>query len=214
MTARIDTPESYDSLYEPIARVLRASTISYDCGTRSADLQTPTFGAFVRTLHRSAADDGDEVIGLIYAMRIDDDPLVRQLILANNLNAATIRDQRENRMVPVEISVVNIGYRADGQSYHNLPPRPPMSLDPVYLCDADTVREFTENADFFRLLLNTAQVPTEELLAAGIKHAAAARPFRDQRDFLIRCGRRLATLLSHDLPRLNHLLRLIRPAGE
>lgn len=199
-----------------VGRVLRASTIGYACGTRSSDLDIPAFGAFVQTRHRTAVSNGSsgpetDVIGLIYAIHIDDDPLIRQLIMANNINTATIRDQRENRMIPVEISVVNIGYRIGGQSHHTLPPRPPMSLDPVYLCDDETIREFTEGADFFRLVLNTSEVPTEELLAAAVRHATGAHAVREQRDFLVRCGRRLAQLLSHDLTRLNHLLRLIRP---
>jgi hypothetical protein len=192
-----------------VGRVLRASTTGYACGTRSGDLETPAFGAFVQTRHRNGADV--DIIGLIYGIRIDDDPLVRQLIMANNLNAATIRDQRENRMVPVEIDVVNIGYRSGGESFHALPPRPPMSLDPVYLCADDVICDFTEGADFFRPVLNASEVPTEELLAAALKYAARARSAGDQRDYLIRAGRRLVQLLSYDLPRLNHLLQLIRP---
>ena len=47
--------------------------------------------------------------------------------MLEQLGPKTLRDQRENRMVPVEISVVNIGYRMQGEYYHNLPPRPPMS---------------------------------------------------------------------------------------
>ena len=198
-----------------IGRVLRASTIGYACGTSSHDFSLPTFGAFVTTYTQDGRAEGQppeaESIGLIYGIRIDDDPLVRQLIMANHLNASTIRDQRENRMVPVEISVVNIGYRIDGVPYHSLPPRPPVSLDPVYLCDDACVLEFTRTFDFFRLLLNAPEVPTEELMAAAIRQAAAARPTRDQREFLVRAGRRLAQMLSYDLPRLDHLLKLIRP---
>jgi len=190
-----------------IGRVLRASTTGYACGMRGSEITTPYFGAFVYTEH----DESLRIIGLIYAIRIDDDPLVRQLIMANNLTTAAIRDQRENRMIPVEISIVNIGYQVRGDIYQALPPRPPLSLDPVYLCDADTVIAFTENADFFRLILNTSEVPAEELLAAAVKNAALARHEREQRDFLVRSGRRLAQLLSGDLPRLNHLLRLIKP---
>jgi hypothetical protein len=191
-----------------VGRVLRASTIGYACGTRSHEMDSPAFGSFVLTRYGVEV----EVIGLIYAIHVDDDPLVRQLIMANNMNMATLRDQRENRMVPVEISVVNIGYRINGESFHNLPPRPPMSLDPVYLCGDDCIRDFTQKFDFFRLVLNTSEVPSEELLAAALKYAAGARPQRDQRDFLIQAGRRLAQILGYDLPRLNHLLRLIKPA--
>jgi hypothetical protein len=192
-----------------IGRVLRASTVGFACGTRSNEMDLPSFGAFVTTLGREPHDPA--LIGLIYAIRIDDDPLIRQLIMANHLNAATIRDQRENRMVPVEISVVNIGYQIDGASYHSLPPRPPISLDPVYLCGDADVRAFTQSFDFFRLVLNAPEVPAEELMAAAIRQATAARPAHEQRDFLVRAGRRLATMLANDLPRLDHLLRLIRP---
>lgn len=192
-----------------VGRVLRASTMGYTCGTRSNELDTPSFGAFVQTRHNNGVDV--DIMGLIYAIHIDDDPLVRQLIMANNMTTATIRDQRENRMIPVEISVVNIGYRINGDSYHTLPPRPPISLDPVYICEDDCIRDFTQRFDFFRLVLNTSEVPTEELLAASLKHAAHARVPREQRDFLVQAGRRLAQLLGYDLPRLNHLLRLIKP---
>lgn len=193
-----------------IGSVLRASTMGFVCGTRSQDIEHPTFGAFVRTQHDTPADT--EVIGLIYAISIDDDPLVRQLILANNMNQATTRDQRENRMVPVEISVVNIGYIQGGRVYHNLPPRPPLSLDPVELCDNACIRDFTSRFDFLRLVLNTNEVPTEELAAAALLHAAGARPESERYNFLVAAGRQLAGLLAHDLPRLQHLLRLIKPA--
>ncbi len=192
-----------------IGRVLRSSTTGFACGTRSHEMELPSFGAFVMTHHSNGSNV--DVIGLIYGIHIDDDPLVRQLILANNINASTIRDQRENRMVPVEMSIVNVGYRINGDSFHNLPPKPPISLDTVYMCDDHCVRSFTQKFDFFRLVLNTSEVPNEELMAAAIKHAASARPIREQRDFLVTAGRRLAQMLSHDLPRLNHLLRLIKP---
>ena len=192
-----------------IGRVLRASTVGFACGTRSNEMDLPSFGAFVITPGREFSDPA--LIGLIYAIRIDDDPLIRQLIMANHLNTATIRDQRENRMVTVEISVVNVGFQIQGASYHSLPPRPPISLDPVFLCADDDVRAFTQSFDFFRLVLNAPEVPAEELMAAAIRHACAARPANEQRDFLVRAGRRLATMLGNDLPRLDHLLRLIRP---
>ncbi|NLX09483.1 MAG: hypothetical protein GXY36_07485 [Chloroflexi bacterium] len=193
-----------------IGSVLRASTVGFVCGTRSQEIIHPSFGAFVRTRHGQSADF--DVIGVIYAISIDDDPLVRQLIMANNLPHAAARDQRENRMVPVEISVLNVGFIQDNVIYHNLPPRPPLSLDQVCLCDQHTVVHFTRQLDFLRLILNTGDVPTEQLLAAALLQAASARPRNERYAFLVDAGRRLAGMLSHDLPRLQHLLQLIRPA--
>jgi hypothetical protein len=192
-----------------IGRVLRASTVGFVCGTRSEDIGQPSFGAFVRTRHGQMSDI--DVIGLIHAISIDDDPLVRQMILANNMNQATMSDQRVNRMVPIEISVVNVGFIQYDNVHQTMPPRPPLSLDPVQLCDADTVWLFTQRLDFLRLVLNTNDVPTEELLAAALRHAADARPADERYPFLVDAGRHLAGLLSHDLPRLQHLLKLIRP---
>lgn len=192
-----------------IGSVLRSSTVGFVCGTRSQDIVHPSFGAFVRTRHGQLSDI--DVIGLIHAISIDDDPLVRQMILANNMQPGAVRDQRENRMVPVEISVVNVGFIQLDVVHHTLPPRPPLSLDPVQLCDAETVWRFTERLDFLRLVLNTSDVPTEELLASALKHAASARPEDERYVFLVGAGRQLAGLLSHDLPRLQHLLKLIKP---
>jgi hypothetical protein len=152
-----------------------------------------------------------DVIGLIHAISIDDDPLVRQMILANNMNQSTISDQRVNRMVPVEISALSIGFVQLGVVHQSLPPRPPLSLDPVQLCDADTVWGFTQRLDFLRLVINASEVPTEELIAAALRHAASARPDNERYAFLVNAGRQLAGLLSHDLPRLQHLLKLIKP---
>lgn len=195
--------------YAVIGKVLRASTVGFVCGTRSEDIIGPSFGAFVRTWPGERSDI--DVIGIIHAISIDDDPMVRQMILANNMNQSTIEDQRVNRMVPVEISVLTVGYAQYGEVYHTLPPRPPLSLDPVQLCDDDTVRRFTDRLDFLRLVVNASDMPTEELLAAAINHAARARPDGERRAFLVAAGRHLAGLLSHDLPRLQHLLKLIRP---
>ena len=193
-----------------IGKVLRASTVGFVCGTRSEDIGQPSFGAFVRTWPGQRTDI--EVIGLIHGISIDDDPMVRQMILANNMRESTISDQRVNRMVPVEISVLSVGYIRVDRVQYTLPPQPPLSLDPVQLCDDETVRLFTENLDFLRLVVNASDVPTEELLAAAINHAAWARPEGERRAFLVMAGRHLAGLLSHDLPRLQHLLKLIRPA--
>ena len=200
-----------DTPSEPrIGKVLRASTTGFVCGTPSQDFALPSFGAFVQT--RPSDGQGVTVIGLIHAISIEDDPLVRQMVLSGTSNEALVNDQRVNRLVPVEISVLNVGYMADGAIFHTLPPRPPLSLDAVLLCDDALVRRFTERLDFLRLVLSAGDLPTEELLAAALKHAAAARPPSERGAFLIDAGRQIAALWGQDLARLQHVLRLIRAA--
>lgn len=193
-----------------VGRVLRASTTGFDCGTRgSAIEESHTFGAFVKV--PISADGSAHAIGLIYAIRIDDDPLARELVMASYVDNNALIDQRENRMVPVEICVVNIGYAVNGNIVHSLPPRPPMSLSEVELCTPDEVYRFTNRTDYFRLVLAAKEVPSDELLAAALRYASWAYPEEERYAFLVRCGRHVARLLSHDLKRLGHVLELIKP---
>lgn len=194
-----------------VGRVLRASTRGFTCGTQSNKIDSKhDFGAFVSA--PVANDDSLRVIGLIYAVEIKDDLLVNELVMAEAVNVSVLRDQRENRMVPMEISVLNIGYYYAGyQPVHSLPPRPPMSLSVVELCSGDLVYAFTQRHDFFPLVLNAAEVPSDDLLAAAIRYAAWAYPDDQRYAFLVRCGREIARQLSHDLKRLEHVLALIRP---
>ena len=199
-----------------IGRVLRASTQGFTCGTRSSEVLYPSFGAFVMT-QAIDTDASTFLVGVITSIRIDDDPLVRQLIMANSDNEMVIRDQRENRMVPVEIDVLSVGYVQREQAFHTLPPRPPMSLDYVHLCDASQIAFFTDLArnpklSFLRLILTAgATNTTTELLAAVIRHAAQAQPPERYQAFLISAGRELARMMSHDPLGLQHILQLIQP---
>jgi hypothetical protein len=152
------------------------------------------------------------VVGVIMAIRVDDDPLVRQLIMAGAGNLSAVRDQRENRLVPVEIDVLNVGYVLKDMVFHNLPPRPPLSLDPVTLCAAEDVAYFTRQLDFLRLIASNGGTSVADLLGAAIQKAAATRHSRaEQTDFLIRAGRHLAAILSHDMLMLQYVLKMIRP---
>ncbi len=189
---------------QPIGLVLRGSTTGFVCGTRTHKLDTPQFGAFVEA---PCGNGAERAIGLIHGIQIDDDPLVRQLILADNVTQQTREDQRVNRMVPVEISVINIGYVQKQTIHQALPPRPPLSLAEVTLCRPDAIRTFCERLDFFRLVLNAPEAPTDELLAASLRLASGTFGGDDERSFLVRAGRELAKHLAQDLARLQNILR-------
>lgn len=153
---------------QEFGRVLRASTQGFAIGCRVSQLETPAFGSLVKA---QPVDTREAIYGLIYNMLIDDDPLVRRLVLAETPKEALIQDQRENRMLPVEMSVLAVGYRQNGHIRHSLPPRPPLNLDPVALCtEADEVRQFTDHLGYLRLILRAAEgnVPADQLLVAHI----------------------------------------------
>jgi hypothetical protein len=122
-----------------IGRLLRSGTTGFVVGCRVNQLEAPSLGALVRV----PLTEGYQVFGLIYDIHIDDDGLVRQLVMTENIDTDFLRDNRENRTVPVEIGVLAVGYEQDGRIWHLLPPRPPLSLDTIYLCTDEEVVRFT-----------------------------------------------------------------------
>ena len=189
-----------------VGRVLRAGTRGFAIGCGVMQPEIPAFGSFVRAeglLPESA------IYGLIYDVSVEDDPFVRQFIGANPPEEV-VRDQRENRQVPIEVSVLAVGY-SDGESMrHCLPPQPPVTLDWLYQCSGKEVRAFTARLDYFRLVLEAREVPVDELLATSLRAAATARQEHEREPFLIDAGRELARLLSGDPVRLEGLLCRLR----
>jgi hypothetical protein len=149
-------------------RILRASTTGFAVGCRVGELKRPAFGSLVKA---QPVDEREAIYGLIYDMHIDDDPLVRRLVLAENPPESVINDQRDNRLLPIEMSVLAVGYTQNGAIRHSLPPRPPLNLDPVELClNGDEIVRFTDNLGYLRLILRAqgGNVPVDQLLVAHI----------------------------------------------
>jgi hypothetical protein len=193
----------------PIGWVLRASTVGFTVGCRVLQPSVPQFGDLVKV---PLPDDDINIFGLIYDVQIRDDPAVRQLILAGEMEPEVVLDQRENRLVPIEIGVLIVGYQRGKQNItQGLSPRPPLSLDVLILCDEADMQAFTKNLDYLRLVLNAAQIPADEVLIANLRRAAAACPPETRHQFSVKAGRELARLLNSDLVRLDSILRRIRP---
>ena len=194
-----------------IGQLLRSSTTGFVMGCRVAQLQEPAFGALVR----APLSPDYQVFGLIYDIHIDDDGLVRQLVTSTHAVAQEIiDDNRVNRNVPVEISVLAVGYQQGapgehgGAIYHLLPPRPPLSLDRIYTCDGVELRAFTGAGRFgyFRHVLRAADLPVGELLAAHLQQAQAAHRVAGDADWINRATQELITLLRDDYPTLMSVL--------
>jgi hypothetical protein len=186
-----------------VGRVLRAGTRGFAIGCAVMTPDIPAFGSFVRA---DGLTPGSTIYGLIYDVSVEDDPFVRQFIGANPPEEV-VRDQRENRQVPIEVSVLAVGCGDSQTIRHCLPAQPPITLDWLYQCSDEEVRAFTAHFDYFRLVLESREVPADELLAASLRTAAAARPEHEREPFLIEAGRELARLLANDPVRLEGLLR-------
>lgn len=192
-------------------RLLRASTTGCVVGCKVNQLNAPSFGGMVRI----PLEDGTQVYGLIYDIHMDDDSLVRQLVTAEGVSEAVIMDNRVNRNVPVEISVLFVGHQKGAQMLHLLPPRPPLTLDLIYICTDAEICAFTSAGRFgyFRHVLRSQDVPVGELLAAHVRQAAQAHQVCGQTDWANAATQELITLLRADFSTLMSVLGALADAS-
>lgn len=185
-----------------IGRLLRAGTTGFIAGCSVSQFTMPTLGAIVCA--QPDAHKDYTIYGLICDIHIDDDGLVRQLVTAENISAEVMRDNRERRIVPVEMSVLSVGYKQDGRIFHLLPPRPPLSLDVICLCDDSDLARFTSAGRFgyLRHILRAQDAPIGEILAAHIQQAGAAQSPKWKEAAV----QELITLLRDDYPTLMSVL--------
>ncbi|RPI35203.1 MAG: hypothetical protein EHM70_00400 [Chloroflexota bacterium] len=193
-----------------IGRLLRAGTTGFVVGCRVSHLNAPSFGGLVRV----PLENGYQIYGLIYDMHIDDDGLVRQLVTADGVDDNIIADNRVNRNVPVEVSVLTVGYRQEGRVYHLLPPRPPLSLDVIYLCEPDELCAFTAAGRFgyFRHILRAKELPVGELLASHLRMARESHCSHGNSNWASDATQELIILLRDDYPTLMNVLSALSDA--
>lgn len=193
-----------------IGRLLRAGTTGFVSGCRVSQIETPSFGALVR----APLQPGYQVYGLIHNIHIDDDGLVRQLVTTEEIDPAVIADNRVNRNVPIEMSVLAIGYQQDGAISHLLPPRPALSLDAIYLCDDQEVRDFTSRGRFgyFRHILRAGEVPVGDLLAAHINQVQAVQSAAGNGSWAVEATQELIVLLRDDYATLMSVISTLADA--
>ena len=157
-----------------IGRVLRASTAGFAVGSRVNQLTIPAFGCLVVA---EPIGDREKIYGLIYDMHINDDQLIQRLVMTEDPRPEIIEDQRQNRLLPLEMSVLTVGFELNGGLRQGLPPRPPLNLDPVRLCTDEETQQFTAELNYLRLIQNnqSLRVPADQLLQAHILDVYARR---------------------------------------
>jgi hypothetical protein len=184
-----------------IGHLLRSSTTGFVAGCSVSQLEAPILGALVR----APLDKDYSVFGLITDIHIEDDGLVRQLVTAGDVSPEVMHDNRERRIVPVEMTVLAVGYEQDGKIFHLLPPRPPLSLDVIYLCLDSELAKFTSTGKFgyFRHILQAKDIPIGEVLAA---HLLQVKQKTKNEKWVEDATRELITLLRDDYPTLMSVL--------
>lgn len=195
----------------PTGRVLSGGATEFLCGCTEQQSAALRIGAFLR-VESGAGGSGSafNAIGVVADIRIVDDTFARQLV-AGDAKAEYIDEQRERRLTPLEVRVLQAGYiLPSGEARHRLPPRPPSALEAVYPCDGERVRSFLRAAgggwNFSFLSILIAAGASNEVLAECVREAAAAQPADPQKRFLQEAARELTRLLAEDLQRLYSLL--------
>ncbi len=124
-----------------------------------------------------------------------------------------MKDNREKRIVPLEMSVLTVGYEQNGKIYHLLPPRPPLSLDVIYLCNENEINQFVSAGRFgyFRHILRAKELPIGELFATHFKQVKAVNKDSAWSKSAVQ---ELMTLLRDDYPTLMSILGALRDIVE
>ena len=191
----------------PIGKLLRAENSQFVAGCRVRELETPALGALVKV----TLEDQSEIYGLITNILINDDSLVRQLVSGVSIPTEYTADNRYNRNLPVEIHVLTVGYAQNGHISHRLPPRPPLSLDVLHLCNTTELCQFTSLNDqaYLRHILRLLDQPVEELLAAHLRQAKAVHEASNDSTWYPQACQKLITLLRDDYQRLTAVLDVL-----
>jgi hypothetical protein len=185
--------------------VVAASTTEFLAQAIELD-SAPPFGALVEV----SLDDGLTIYGVVaHVETAGIDPGSRAIMRGHG----DVRDERiyqENPDLPLVLRttfrVLVVGFAERRQICQFLPPRPPRLHYSVFVCQVGALRSFTEaGLDYLVALLNAAEVPIDELVAANLRYVAARQP--DPSGFLQQAGRELAQLLRTDYARLTSILR-------
>jgi hypothetical protein len=186
-----------------IGRLLRANSRGCVAGCQISQL-LPAFGSMV-SIRLSKTE---KVYGLITNIHIDDDGLVRQLAAGGDIPEEIIQDNRLNRNVPVELSVLFIGYADNGRILHLLPPRPPLSLDRMIACPDDEICTFTSTGRFayLRHVLSVEEITPADLAAAHFRQVDAAQRSAGKPDWIQAAMQAAIQLLRDDYAGLTAML--------
>ena len=189
-----------------VGRLLRANTRACVAGCQPSQ-RFPAFGALVSI----DLDESTSAYGLVSDIHIDDDGLVRQLATSPDISEAVIQDNRVNRNVPVELSILFVGHRSAGSISHRLPPRPPLSLDRVRACGEGDICAFsgTGQLGYLRFILEAQDFPAADLLAAHLLQAGRAQRDHGDAAWFAHAVGKVITQLRDDYSRLMPVLEAL-----
>jgi hypothetical protein len=168
----------------------------------------PAFGSWVK----SQQDENSDIIsyGVVYhATTAPIDSVHRAVALGLSLQELREQQPQIFAMLRSEIKVVLLGFRSVGNIYQHLPSQPPQIHQAVYACEEEEIKNFTEELNFLRTLVQMTNAPVDELIAAVLRNVYQVR--NCDRHWLVQSGRKLSILLKDDYDRLSAILGQVHP---
>ncbi|HEX2909644.1 MAG TPA: hypothetical protein VH186_02475 [Chloroflexia bacterium] len=193
-----------------VGEVVETSLTGYVAQTYRLD-EPPPFGGLVRVKDRAG---NYEIYGAVYHIATGGLDTGRRAAPRGNGQPPASDEQvyTDNpqlaRLLKTEFGVLVLGTSKTGPATdissqkfaYVFPDYPPPLHYSVTLCSDQTLINFTREKAYLRTLIEAAQVPSEELVAAILRRAARARAEMG-RPFLVDSLRYLARLLKQDYDR-------------
>ena len=160
----------------------------------------PSFGQFVRV-------EGDlPVVGIVFNVFTHSlEPNRRPTAYGKTEQELRMEQPQIFELLRTEFQALVIGYIDGDEPVQILPPQPARIHSFVHLCTEAEVQAFTRTDDYLRSILNTAKIPTDELLIAVLRHTLRAHAH--SRAYLVRMGKELSRLMADDYDRLSSVIR-------
>jgi hypothetical protein len=186
-----------------IGRLIRSSSTDFVFGATIPEKQVPAFGSFVRA---SLPNQQGMMFGVIHNLTILNSEFLRRVATADvQIPQNMMADLRVSQL-PIEVSVLSVGYQRGERIVCGVPPQPPISLEFVELCSHEEINALYGSADLVRLILHSRLPTADDLLLAVIAHQLEILPASARNRTLHNTGRVVSHYLQNDFNRLDVLL--------
>lgn len=162
----------------------------------------PSFGQFIRI------EAEMPVVGIVFNVFTHSiEPNRRPTAYGKTEEELRLEQPQIFELLHTEFQVLVIGYLDGRTPVQILPPQPARIHSFVHLCSDEEIEAFTHTDDYLRSILNTAKVPTDELVIAVLRHTLRAHAH--SRTYLVRMGKELSRLMGDDYNRLSSIIRRV-----
>ena len=196
-----------------IGEIIESSTQGFTAGSYAL-LQAPVFGALVQA-HTPATDV--RVFALVYDVRTQSrEPGGRAVLRGKSYAGKELHNEEIYQAHPdlsevlqTEFMALTVGYRQGARIYQRLPAAPPPVHYSVEPCTTEDLRACGASFGYMRMVLQAPQVPSDELIAAAIRHIAEAHD-AEARAYALRASRELIAMMRDDFERLRQIVARLR----